>query len=584
MSAETAVTAPSIPDTADDVRWTRCPQCAALIYLPRLDRNLDVCPECGHHQRIGADRRIGQLVDAGSWVPGPVPVTAEDALGFADRKPYRERLAEARRSAGPEAAVYGTARIAGEPIVIVVMDFAFLGGSMGAAVGETVTVAAETALERSLPLIVVTASGGARMQEGCISLMQMAKTTQAFAQLRENGILTVGVLTDPTFGGVTASFAVLGDILIGEAGALVGFAGPRVVQQSTGQRLPDGFQRAEFLLEHGLVDRVEQRGALRSQLARIIRLGVGGAASATPAPATLDPRDADAVIRDPGDLPPTPAWETLRTARDTARPTTLDYAVRIFDEFVELHGDRLSGDDPAVVGGLASLGGRTVVLVGHQKGHNTPEQIRRNFGMPQPAGYRKALRLMSLADRLRLPIVTLVDTQGAFPGRDAEEHGQAWAIADSILGMSQLRVPVVTVITGEGGSGGALALAVANEVLMTANACYSVISPESCSTILFGDQSHAPEMAESLHVTAGPLLRLGIVDGVVPEPEGGTQADHARAAGYLSAAIVAALDRLAGESPEELRRRRFARFRAIGELESRDVWAACGRPIHRAAG
>jgi len=236
---------------------------------------------------------------------------------------------------------------------------------------------------------------------------------------------------------------------------------------------------------------------------------------------------------------------------------------------VELHGDRLHADDPAVVGGLASVDGRTVMLVGHQKGHDTRELVARNFGMPQPEGYRKAVRLMRLAERLRLPIVTLVDTQGAFPGQGAEERGQAWAIAESIMGMAELTVPVVSVITGEGGSGGALALAVANEVLMMENACYSVISPESCSTILFGDHAHSRDMAEALQITARQLLRLGIVDGVVREPPGGAHTDHGAAADNLKAALTGALDRLVGTPADVLRQRRFERFRAIGRLAPR---------------
>ncbi|BCJ56163.1 hypothetical protein Asp14428_76380 [Actinoplanes sp. NBRC 14428] len=544
------------PLAAEERGWRHCAGCGATVYRPRLARKLGVCPECGHHHRLRPAERIAQLIDEGTYEPAP-PVTVErDVLGFVDRRPYTERL-DAAAVLGSEAAVHGTGRILGHEVVVVVMDFAFLGGSMGAAVGEVVTTAAEEALSTGRPLVVLTASGGARMQEGTISLMQMAKTGHAFARLREAGVLSICVLTDPTFGGVTASFATLADILVAEPGALIGFAGPRVVEQTTGSRLPDGFQRAEYLLEHGLLDRVEPRDRLRPQLARLIALARPGTAPAGAA---------EVQLRDPRRLPVRPAWQTLKLARDQQRPTTLDYVLRVCDEFVELHGDRLLADDHAVVGGLASIAGIPVMLVGHQKGHDTREMVHRNFGMPHPEGYRKALRLMRMADRAGLPIVTLVDTQGAFPGQAAEERGQAWAISESISTMSELRSPVVAVITGEGGSGGALALAVANHVLVMENACYSVISPESCSTILFGDRGRADEVAESLRITAPELLRLGVVDGVVAEPAGGSQADWDAAAAELRGCLLQSLSELAGIGPDELRAQRHGRFRRIGSV------------------
>jgi acetyl-CoA carboxylase carboxyl transferase alpha subunit len=433
-----------------------------------------------------------------------------------------------------------------------VLDFGFLGGSMGSAVGEAVARAAEAALATRTPLVVVAASGGARMQEGCLSLMQMAKTSQALRRLSTSGVLSICVLTDPTFGGVTASFATLADILIAERGSRIGFAGPRVIACATRERLPEGFQTAEYLFSRGLVDRVEPREGLRPLLIRILALV---------RPCVVGFRSQAA---EPNPSHARSAWDTVRLARDTARPTTLDYIGQLCDDFVELHGDRRHGDDPAVVGGMGSIDGLRTVLIGHQKGHDTQERVARNFGMPHPEGYRKALRLMRFAERQGLPVVTFVDTQGAAPGIGAEERGQAWAIADCIAGMSDLGVPVVTTITGEGGSGGALALAVANHVLMMENACYSVISPESCSTILHGDASHGAAMAESLRITASELIRLGVVDAVVPEPDGGAHTAPAEAAANLRTAVLGALESLRGLDADELRKHRFERFRMLG--------------------
>ncbi|MFC5827898.1 acetyl-CoA carboxylase carboxyltransferase subunit alpha [Nonomuraea insulae] len=532
--------------------WERCAGCGSTVYGPRLERAQRVCPDCGHHHRIGAADRLRLLLDPGSFKPLTYRAGPDDPLDFAG---YREQLARARRRTGrPDAVCVGLAAIGGHRVIVAAMDFGFMGGSMGTAVGEAVTAAAEEALALRVPLVVVAASGGARMQEGALSLMQLAKTARAMRLLRQAGVLSVCVLTDPTFGGVTASFATLADVLVAERGSRIGFAGPRVIAAATREPLPEGFQSAGDLFARGLVDLVESREAVRPLLTRLLAL-LG------PAPAPQH-RPVDGVA-------PAPAaggdpWETLRLARDIARPTTLDHIHRICDDFVELHGDRAYGDDPAVVGGVGSLGGTGVMLIGHQKGHDTAELVARNFGMPQPEGYRKAVRLMALADRLGLPVVTFVDTQGAAPGVGPEQRGQAWAVAESIAAMSELGVPVVAAVTGEGGSGGALALAVANRVLMLENACYSVISPESCSTILYGDPSRGREMAAALRVGACELVRLGVADTIVPEPPGGAQADGAEASALLGAAVQAALSELRGLTPDELRRQRHDRFRRLG--------------------
>ena len=257
-------------------------------------------------------------------------------------------------------------------------------------------------------------------------------------------------------------------------------------------------------------------------------------------------------------------WQRVQLARASGRPTTLDVLEKAFQDFIELHGDRAFADDPAIVGGLAYLEGEKVVVVGHQKGRDTKENLQRNFGMPHPEGYRKAMRLMDLADRFGYPFLTFVDTPGAYPGVSAEERGQAWVIAQSIQRMSRLRVPAVTVILGEGGSGGALAIAVANRVLILENAWYSVISPESCAAILWRDAKEAPEAAEALKLTAKDLLQLKVVDAIVPEPEGGAHKDPDRAIRNIKEALLKALEELKGLSPEALYEDRYRRFRSLG--------------------
>ena len=258
-------------------------------------------------------------------------------------------------------------------------------------------------------------------------------------------------------------------------------------------------------------------------------------------------------------------WQKTQVARHPSRPHFRDYVANAFDDFMPLGGDRLYGDDEAIMGGLATIGGRKVVLIGHEKGNDTESRIRHNFGMGKPEGYRKAIRLMEMADRFGLPVATLVDTSGAFPGIEAEERGQAEAIARSTEACLALGVPMVAVIVGEGGSGGAVALASAERVLMFEHAVYSVISPEGCASILWRTAEKAPQAAEAMKMTAQDLLELGVIDRIVAEPVGGAHRDPVAASAFLAAAIGEELDARAGKPADELRRLRDERFLAIGQ-------------------
>jgi acetyl-CoA carboxylase carboxyl transferase subunit alpha len=262
-------------------------------------------------------------------------------------------------------------------------------------------------------------------------------------------------------------------------------------------------------------------------------------------------------------------WQKTLVARHPARPYTLDYIQALMTDFVELHGDRKFADDAAVVAGLARFRGRSVAVVGHQKGRDTKEKVRRNFGMPRPEGYRKALRVMRLADKFERPILSFVDTAGAYPGIDAEERGQAEAIAVNLRAMASFRVPIVVIVTGEGGSGGGLALGVGDRVLMLEHAIYSVISPEGCAAILWKDAARKKEAAEALRITARDLKELDVIDEIVPEPPGGAHADPAGAAAAVGEAIERHLTEIAGLTREERRERRYRKFRAMGRYETR---------------
>jgi acetyl-CoA carboxylase carboxyl transferase subunit beta len=543
-----------------ETQWVKCPSCDAFVYAKRLVRNLKVCPECNHHFRLRVRERLGQLLDEGSFEELSQDIKSVDLLGFVDSKPYPARLEEARKKTGNnEAAVYGKGTISGYPLIVAAMDFQFMGGSMGGGVGEIITQAAELALETRTPLLIIAASGGARMQEGCVSLMQLAKTSQAVARLHEAGVLCICLNTDPTFGGVTASFAMLGDILMAEPNSLVGFAGPSVIEQTIRQKLPPGFQTAEFLLEHGMLDLVEPRENLRNSLRKLLAFHVP-----RPDPVKLPEPEGEAPITDPAKLRERDPWEAVVLARHIDRPTALEYIGYLFDDFLELHGDRLYRENPSIVGGLALLGDLPVVVIGHQKGHTTAEMVGRNFGMPDPEGYRKALRLMHHAAKFGMPLITLIDTPGAYPGLGAEERGQAVAIAQCIMDMSRLPVPAIAIVTGEGGSGGALALGVGDKVLMLENSYYSVISPEGCSTILWSDATAAPRAAAALKVTPPDLLRLGIMDAIVPEPDEGAHTAPAVVAANLKTAVLTCLDELLPQDGAALVDARYERFRAFG--------------------
>ncbi|WP_245663288.1 acetyl-CoA carboxylase carboxyl transferase subunit alpha [Nocardia inohanensis] len=587
--------------TAAPPDWVLCGGCRQMLYRKRFELAAQVCPACGWHGPLTAIERLDLLCDPGSVRILEVAVTETDPLRFTDTRPYPQRLREAQaRTGSAEAVQCARGTIGGHAAVLAVMDFRFLGGSLGTAVGEAITRAAEIALTERTPLILVTASGGARMQEGILALMQMAKTAQALGQLDAAGILTVAVITDPTFGGVAASFATLPDVIIAEPGARLGFAGRRVIEQTIGQSLPPEFQTAEFLLEHGVVDMIRPRAELATTLAKLLSAGDGptvassaepgavvirsgrpgaavrgsgerdaalpgsGALESDPLESGVAALETGALVTDPARLPEREAWDCVRAARRFGRPTTLDYVAHLVDDFFELHGDRAAADCPAVVAGLGRMAGVPVAVIGTQKGRSTTELAQRNFGMPDPAGYRKAARVMRLAAKLGLPVITLVDTAGAYPGIAAEEQAQAVAIAENLRLLAGLPVPVISVITGEGGSGGALALAVADRVLMCANAVYSVISPEGCASILWKTPGEAARAAAALRVDARSLLELGVIDGVIDEPGAGAETDHGAAAANLRAALVHYLAELLPQDQPTLITARHNRFRRFG--------------------
>ena len=533
--------------------WAKCGKCQELIYRDDVKANYYACPKCGAYFRLNAKRRMRMIVDRGSFTPWDEDIQTPDPLQLAG---YEEKLEACREKTGLyEGIMTGEASIEGQRIAIGIIDARFLMGSMGYVVGEKITRAVERATEKKLPVILFCCSGGARMQEGMVSLMQMEKTSAALKRHSNAGLLYISVLTDPTTGGVTASFAMLGDIILAEPGALIGFAGPRVIEQTIRQKLPEGFQRSEFLLEHGFIDRIVERSEMRKVLSDLIRMHTCGKPASAPAESELAESHPGKEKKD--------AWEVVEASRKADRLTALDYIEGIFTDFLELHGDRYFKDDGSIVGGIAMLGDTPVTVIGQQKGKNLKENLVRNFGMPSPDGYRKALRLMKQAEKFHRPVICFVDTPGAYCGMDAEERGQGRAIADNLFEMSDMKTPILSVVIGEGGSGGALAMAVADEVWMMENAIYSILSPEGFASILWKDSKKADEAARVMKITARDLLELGIIEKVIPEDIPASRGNENAICRMLRAQICSFLVQYQQMGAEELANHRYQRFRKM---------------------
>ena len=532
----------------------KCNKCGGAIIAEDVKKDHYICPKCGGYFRVHARRRIEMVTDEGSFEEWDSDLQGGNPLEY---KGYEEKLEKLQEKTGlSEAVITGKAKIDGRETAIGVCDGRFLMASMGEAVGEKIARAVERATEERLPVILFACSGGARMQEGIVSLMQMGKTSAALKHHSDAGLLYISILTDPTTGGVTASFAMLGDVILAEPKALIGFAGPRVIEQTIGQKLPEGFQRAEFLLEHGFLDAIVERPQMKAVLSKILALHENGKGT------DFNRKEcAQDLVADGRKEEKLTAWQRVELSRRKDRPVGSDYIDALFTDFVEFHGDRYFADDKAIIGGVARFHGMPVTVIAQAKGRNTKENIERNFGMPEPEGYRKALRLMKQAEKFARPVICLVDTPGAFCGLEAEERGQGEAIARNIYEMSGLKVPVVSIIIGEGGSGGALAMATADEVWMLENSIYSILSPEGFASILWKDSSKAKEAAEVMKLTAENLKAQGIVERVFAEPETYTVQNMDSVIMQINEAIEEFLMRYGSMSEQELIRHRYERFR-----------------------
>lgn len=550
------------PAKEPDMNLIKCPKCGKMVERDRVVKKKYICYECGGYFRVKTNNRIRMVADPKTFEPWFEDMEVSNPL---DYEGYEDKLAAAREKTGlKEAVTVGRCKVFGEDIVLGICDSRFMMASMGHVVGEKITCAIERATALNLPVFIFCCSGGARMQEGIVSLMQMEKTSAAIRKHGDAGLLYCSILTDPTTGGVTASFAMLGDVIMAEPGALVGFAGPRVIKQTIGQELPEGFQTSEFLVEHGIIDGIVKRENLKKTIYFLIKTHQcnGKKTYADYRPNEEFHFELSETLKEQSWFStPRSAWEKVKAVRQVERPSASDYISHIFDFFVESHGDRAFRDDKAMIGGLAFLDGQPVTIIADEKGKDFKECQERNFGMPMPEGYRKALRLMKQAEKFNRPVISFVNTSGAFCGIEAEERGQGEAIARNLMEMSSLKVPVLCLMIGEGGSGGALATAVGNEVWMMENATYSILSPEGFASILWKDANRAKEASEVMNITAQDLKRLGVIEEIIPEFGGADHKTTEAIAGYMKEHIKDFLRKYDGMSGEQIAEERYQRFR-----------------------
>ncbi len=426
---------------------------------------------------------------------------------------YDKKLENAQKLTKLEDSILtGIGIVGGVTCAIGAMDYRFLCGSLGSVSGEKIANLIEIAGRGGYPLIIFCCSGGARMQEGIYSLMQMSKIVTTLAKYKEQIPIYISILTNPTMGGVTASFGMLGDIILAEPDATIGFAGPKVIEPLIKEKIPKDFQSAENQLKNGFIDAVVPRDQLKNTLDLLIKSTKYQVLDKDTSTVEFD------LVNYQEDV-----WQKIKGIRSFERLDNKDYISKLFNNFIELHGDRVSGDDPTIYGGIAYFRDIPVTVISITKGHNTDEIIKNKFGMVSPEGYRKAIRLLKLHPSR--PVIIFVNTPGAYPGILAEEKGQGTAIANCLLAMADVTAPTLSFITGEGGSGGALALATSNCVWMLENSVYSVISPEGFASILFKDVNRAPEAAKLMRMTSKDLLEAEVIDGIIPE-HGGATMEH----------------------------------------------------------
>ena len=513
-----------------------------------------VCPFCRFHYTVTARQRIELLADKGSFKESYKYVSSMDPISFSRRSRYKKLFTQDQTRTGlTEAAVTGVCRIGDTEVMLIVLDFGFMGGTMGSVVGEKISMAFENAARRGIPAVAVVSGGGVRIQEGVLSLMQMAKTVTTANRLRDEEVPFIVVLANPSTGQAYASFANLADVIMAEPGSLIGLSPLRTLKEVSKVPLPLDAHTAEAHVGHGLLDNVVDRENLQPRISALLRILTAHKHGKSNHRILLksEPIECDAVE----------PWEAVTAARNSERPQAIAYFRSMMDPFIELRGDRLNSDDRSIVAGLGFMDGQPMAVIGQQRRPLVEGERYHVF----PDGLRKAQRVIDLASRFKLPLVTLIDTQGADPGLEAEEQGIGNAIAKTLSSMLAVPTPMVSVVIGEGGSEGALALSLSDRILIQQYAVYSPMSVNHTLGAAHHDYSLDRETAEALMLTAHDCRELGIADEIVPEPEGGAHVDPREASSVLQTAILTNLVQLAKMSQGKLLKNRYHKFRRMGE-------------------
>ena len=537
----------------------RCLYCEEPINDSHSYMTFRVCPFCRFHYTITARERIELLADRGTFKETHKYLSSVAPISFNRRGRFGELLAQDQNRTGlTEAAVTGRCKIDGEDAMLIVLDFTFMGGTMGSVVGEKVASALEGAAKGGIPAIAVVSGGGVRVQEGVLSLMQMAKTVTAANRLRDDGAPFIVVLANPSTGQAYASFANLADVILAEPKSLIGLSPLRTLREASDIPLPLDAHTAEAHVGHGLLDNVVDREALRTRVSVLLSILRGQKQEMSKQDKAMA---TDLLQAADGACTQVHPWDALSAVRDAERPPASNYFRQMLDPFIELRGDRLNSDDRSIVAGVGYLAGLPVAVIGHQRRALVEGERYHVY----PDGLRKAQRVIALASRFELPLLTLVDTQGADPGLEAEEQGIGNAIARTLSAMLDVPTPIVSVIIGEGGSEGALALGMADCILMQQYAVYSPISMNHNLAGAFHEPVLDREAADALMLTAHDCVELGIADRVIPEPEGGAHLDPRAAGTALQGGILKELNRLNKLSQGKLLKRRYTKFRRMGE-------------------
>jgi len=538
----------------------RCLLCEEPISDSDTYLTFRVCPYCRFHYTLSARERIDLLADPRTFKESHKFLSSVAPLSFSNKGQYQEILSRSQARTGlTEAVVTGRAKIDGIESMLIVLDFGFMGGSMGSVVGEKVALALESAAKRDIPTVALVTGGGARIQEGVISLMQMAKTVSAANKLREKNVPFIVILANPSTGQAYASFANLADIIMAEPGSLIGLSPLRTLRQVSDSPIPFDSHTAEAHLRHGLIDSIVDRENLQTRVSAVLR--------------TLTSQKENInVLKDllrsgtqPQPCNKPSAWQSVSLARDPERPSSLYYMRSMLTPFIELHGDRLNSDCRSIVGGVGFMQGKPVAIIGQQRVSTGYEDSYHTY----PDGLRKAQRIIKLATKFNLPLITLIDTQGADPGLQAEEQGIGNAIANTLALMAEVPIPIVSSIIGESGSEGALALGISDRILMQE---YSIYSPVSINRRIYSSHENDPSLsrkaAEDLMLTSTDCNELGIVDVVVPEPDDGAHSNPQSASALLQLEILKSLSEISKYSQSKLLRERYKKYRKMGEMSA----------------